>query len=208
MYNEDIRNNSKNKSIGKKTISYNTHKKRTRAVAISTALATVLSMSVISSVKDMTKDLMNEISVNNSISDMVSTDKTGSDLVSKYSYIVDRSTGDYAYDTYGLSKEVLKISPTYFDLVIYDIYNNMIYKNRNLDELFIDININLDSIIETNPEVYYKMRDVKSFEDYLKKLRLVDKEGNVSIEKYEEYGNFLNETYKNVIKEESRGRVY
>lgn len=196
---------AKNKSIRKKPISYKTYVKRVKTIAISSALATILSFSVISNVTTNINDAINKSSVNTSINNMVAEEKRGGDLLSKYSYIVDYSKGTYAYDTNNLSKRVIKVDPQYFDLVIYNVYSYMEYKNNNLDEFFKDINFNLENIKETNPEVYYKMKDVDSFESYLRKLKFINEDGSISIEKYESYGNTLNELYKDIIKEESKG---
>ena len=67
----------------------------------------------------------------------------------------------------------------------------MINRNSAVNELFDSLKFYLDRIKDTNPELYYKLKGVNSFDDYLKKLGLVDKEGKVSYEKYEELGDTL-----------------
>ena len=201
----NIKNESIKKSVGKKPITYKTHKRALKTIAIATALATVLSVSAINNIADKVEDISNTRSVNSSINRIVAPEKRGSNILSKYSYIVNPADGTYAYNLDGIAKEIIHMEATYFDLTIYNIYSYMQERNRNIDDLFFNINFAIDNIKESNPEVYYKMKDINTFEDYLRKLKFVDENNNVSVEKYETYGNTLNELYKDIIKEESKG---
>jgi len=186
------------KSVKERVVKFSTYKRGLRFFSISTALATILTMSIAISAYNKNKDYNEQVEVDKYITEQLGNEQFG-DIVSMYKYRVNNNEG-FAYDLYRMSEKIVEVDPAYFDIVIYSAYKNMEYKDGNLDDLFNEINRKLENIKETNPEIYYKMKDVKSFEDYLRKLKFVDKEGNIVIEAYETYGEGLNESHNKTIK--------
>jgi len=201
---EKYYSDSINKSIKRRSVPYKTYKKYVKIFAATTALATILTCSLVTNISKDITEYQNSKVVSNGIVQMISPEKKYNDILDKYTYYVG-TEGHYAYNTSALAEELVHVEPEYFDIVIFNIYTNMNYKSTNIDNLFININIQIKNVKETNPELYYKMKDVETFEDYLKKLKLVDQDGNISIEKYERYGNYLNELHKEAIKQDSKG---
>lgn len=192
-------NNSKaiQKSVTPKVVRFTTYKRGIRFFSFVTALATVLTMSVTLALAKQVKKNNAQYKVDKSVVKIIEGENTGN-IVTKHTYRVNGGK-DYAYNIYGMAEDIINVDPSYLDIVLFSAYKNMKYKDDNLDELFSCINRSLESIKDTNPEVYYKLKDVKTFADYLKKLRLVDKDGNILEEAYLTYGENLNATYNKLV---------
>lgn len=195
-------------SLDSRTVTYKTYKKNMKIFVTTTALATILACSLLgNTIEKMTDKIekhSNEKSISNSVVTMMSPDKSTWNILNLYKYTVD-SEGHFAYNFDKLSEDLIKIQPHYFDVVLFNIYSNMQYRSSNIDTLFNRIHYNLELKKEEYPELYYKMHEVKTFEDYLKKNKFINEDGSISKEKYEIYGHGLNEIYKEVLENESKG---
>lgn len=207
---------SKKGSIKANKVPYKTTSKRIRQdkirIAIAASLATTLAVSLLINSGNKISDGINKYTSFKIVSEIAQEDKKG-DLLSESTYMVNPSENIYAYSTENLAKELMKLEPVYFDLALYDVYSNMKYKDKNMKDLMSDIIFELEKIKDTNPSLYFKLKDVKTFEDYLKKIKCINKNGEISLDKYNEYGEFLNSYYKDSLKfnlserkEESNGK--
>lgn len=194
---------SKNGSVKIKSISFSTYSKRVRIISIATALATMLATGIVLKSKNALKELAYQNSVDSSVSTIVMNDKPHKTLLSEYSYRVGNGE-NFAYNLSGVASELVKCSPEDFDVILFSVYNDMQYKGNNWDDLFQCLNIAVSHVKDDNPELYLKLKDINSFDDYLRKLNLLDSDGAPSREKYVKYGRYLNELQKDALKHEAK----
>ena len=185
---------SKKGSINVKNQVFRIQRKNLKKMLTASALSGVIVASVVvpglGNINNMFKKGLDQYAVNKSIATMLHPENSKT-VTGNYTYIVDRSTGAYSYQYDDIAKDMLNCKAENFDLVMYRVYKDMINRNSAVNELFDSLKFYLDRIRDTNPELYYKLKGVNSFDDYLRKLGLVDKEGKVSYEKYEELGDTL-----------------
>lgn len=193
---------SKKGSIGRKSIPYRIHVKRIRTMGISAALAGILATSMIVGTSNTISKINNQSSVDSSLRQMIVKDKKYGSILDKYTYRVGNGE-HYAYNLSKVADDLVKCSPDDFDVILFSIYNDMQYKSNNLEDLFSCINVSVSRIEEENPELYYRMKDINSFDDYLRKLNLVDKDGTPSVDKYIKYGAYMNKLQKDAFKQEA-----
>lgn len=69
------------------------------------------------------------------------------------------------------------------DLAIYAVYNDINYnRTKNMTEIFSEI----DRVIANNPDLYSNIPTYGGYEKYLINMGCVDKEGKISVEKYQD----------------------
>ena len=198
--NLEIAENAKKNSIKTKEIDYEPHIKNLgiRFVAgsmgvIITVLSTLTIAGIIKLKNKVEEDkLSNEIDY--AIVQMIAPEENYASSISYSARRIDEN--NYACDVNLLAREFVQCSPEYFDLLIYNAYNNMEYNRlKNMNDLFIEVFHQTYNLETTNPELFYKLKDVKTFEDYLKKIKCINEKGDISIEKFEQYGKNLYELH-------------
>lgn len=138
------------------------------------------------------------------VMDSVKDDITISSALEEYDSIVDENThrtnnnNGFWHDARNIAIEILNAEDR--DLAIYAVYNDIDYnRTHNMTTIFGE----MDRIIESNPTIYSGIPTYGGYENYLSNMGCVDKEGKISVEKYEEKMDAYTLAVANLNKAES-----
>ena len=201
--NREIYQNAKANSINKTIQKYEPKKKKFPIKIIASALAVVLTITAGISSINTYKEHAN---INSQLVEMVMPQYDGGNIMSHSSERTINNDGFY-YDTSKLARNIVKCDPEYFDLIIYNAYENMDYgREKNMNQLFEDLRTYSYNISETNPELFYKIQNIKDFNDYLVKIKCVDENNQPSLKKYKKNGEYLYEYFEESLEKNYGGK--
>ena len=201
--NMEVYQNAKANSINKPIQKYEPKKKKIPIKKFAAALAVVLTITAGINSVNIYKESANRDS---QIMEMVMPQYEGGNIISSITHRTLDNQG-YYYDTRSLASYIIECDPEYFDLIIYNAYENMDYgREKNMNQLFEDLRTYSYNISETNPELYYKLKDIGSFDDYLIKIKCVDENNQPSFEKYKKNGEYLYEYFEESLEKNYGGK--
>ena len=188
---------SKNKSVKNTSIEYKPKKKKLNIRFLACALAVLLGLAVFLShigilINDIVNDIKTKSNIDKSIVYMIDSESDIANIIEYITYRIKDGKNNHAYNVETLAHKIVNLDIKYIDLIIYNAYDNMQYnRTKNMDELIKSLSNYTYGLESINPEVYYKLNGLYSFEDYLKDIGCVDGNGEISLEKYNEYGKSL-----------------
>lgn len=204
--NKEIYEQAQGKSVKKIEMEYKPKKKKLNIRFLAGSLAVLLGVTsfisyVSSLVKNTVEEEITKYNVDKNIVQMIDSESNLGNIISYITYKLKDGTNNYAYNTEALARKIVNLDAKYIDLIIYNAYDNMQYNRTiNMNELIKNLSNYTYGLESINPEVYYKLNGLYSFDDYLKDINCVDENGNVSLEKYNDYGKSLYKLHESALK--------